>query len=513
MMPADREVLAYPGELVPKTLERRRAQLAGLTILEVHLLFRRPEPIVCMKISGSQPRYADIAWEYPFKAFQPADSATLRLPATLEFDVAYRLAAVGDSGPSSRPLWLRLARPYGMLGSLPWERGLGNALQRPVLRLPDYPDRPVERRGRLEHMIVVDPPSSTKGALVLERVSTLAEALLAGSASSAAMVHVFASARWQACLAGLASERIAVPSPTLAEHPALAMDAIRSKAWQRMCGAPWSNWVAATMEFRGVDAVHLLCRARSEGAKAQLLLSGRPWADEPDAPLCVIELDDLGLLLDRAGAWALSLLPPLAGHDPALATVADNIAHRRPGSVLYHPFAGRGDETMLRNFAHFMFSGGSAPALVLRDGFLYCHPSFVEGEAAQRTHVRRSHGKRRRTSADVAREAQPEELTLTQLELGIGSGAEAGDAAIPVDADASGAAALTPDWLGSTQRYLESAVLEQIRKQGPDVLLTSSISAHQSISAASAPAAASAVQTLYDIKNVVQDYLSRHGKE
>jgi hypothetical protein len=326
------------------------------------------------------------------------------------------------------------------------------------------------------------------------------------------MVHVFAGARWQGCLAGLASERIAVHDPAQAQHLAAALEATQSEAWQRISGAAWSNWVAATMQQRGVDAVHLLCRARCEETNAQLLLSGHPWADEPEAPLCAIELDELCLLLDRAGAWALSLLPLEAGPDPALAAVADSVAQRRPGLVLYHPLAASGGEATPTDFARFMFSGGSAPALFLRDGFLYCHPSFVDGEAAQRGRVRPKGG-RRQAARDAVGELQPDGLALTGLELRTGNGAGAADGAGPADAQAAGAAEVAPDWLGSTQRFLESAVLEQVRKQGSDVLLTSSASAHKPVSAASASASASAVATLYDIKNVVQDYLSKHEKE
>jgi hypothetical protein len=499
---------SHPEELVRKAVVRSRAQLAELTVLEVHLLFRRPHPVVCLKVSGARPGMRDIAWELTYQSFEPEGSGEAQLPSTLGSDVGYRLAALGESGPTSRPLWLKLARPYGKLGNLAWERVLGDALQRPILRLPDYPDRPAERSGRLDHMILVDPPSSTRGTTVAARVRVLADALLAGSAAPATQVHVFAGVRWYRHLAGLARDRILVHDPMRAQEPAVHLEATGSEAWQRMRGAPWSNWVAETMQLHGVDAVHLLCRARREEASCQLLLSSRPWVDDAAAPLAVIEIDELALLLNRAGAWALSLLPPVPGGDLALAAVADSIAHRRPGAVLYHPSAATGDEAVLREVARFMFSGGSAPAVSLREGFLYCHPSFVTGEALAGSGAGRG---RNRSGSALA--PQTDELALSRLELGSGDGAGHGG-----DHGAGGTAAAlatepAPDWLGSAQRFLESAVLEQVRRQGSDVLLTGSSNGHASAAAAPTAASAAAVETLYDIRNVVQDYLAKRVKE
>lgn len=233
------------------------------------------------------------------------------------------------------------------------------------------------------------------------------------------------------------------------------------------------------MASQGVDAVHLVCRAHGGDDTAQLWLSGSLAAD--DTALVLIDQDELCLLLDRAGAWALTMVPVVRAQAGALAFVADGVAHHRPGAVLFHAIDDPEDEIALRAACAFLFAGQPSPAPALRDGFLYCHPSFVAADTGAASAQAAS------AAADVGLLA----LQASQPQSGRG-----------------------PDWIGSAQRFVESAALEQVRKVGSDVLLSGALSKRTPPDAASSGAAStSSVATLSAIRNVVQDFLKTEPKE
>ncbi|PHV06414.1 hypothetical protein CSQ96_16435 [Janthinobacterium sp. BJB412] len=511
-----------PADLFNSSAALLRAALAGtaqpaapLTVLTVKLLFRRGDTVVRFELAGADaaaPTDAETqSWEVCLDQFQPAPAAEpsmpdgragrrpapgadLLLPRGLADDVRYRLAAQPGAAPA-HPLWLRLARPYGLLGSVPWERELGAALDRPVLRLPDFPERPAERPDVLENAVLVDPGplAGADPGDILARTGRLLRAVLAGSSRAATRVHVFTTGEWFDTLAVLADEpRVRVHDPAAAAADGATSAASPLDGAPALRSAAWSNWIAATLAGLGVDAVHLVCRAQRRDNGAEIGLSHSPFDRGELVPMIALDHDELCLLLNRAGAWACSFAPSAAGQRQAVMVAADGFAHRRPGAVLYYDPAADEDAAALDTACRLLFHSTPSQAPRFRHGFLYCHPAFVRG---------------------------------SQLSLDLAAfGVLASQAALlapktPLTArlwqSLSGAAPAPapPSWLGASQRFLESAVFDEARRAAPDVLLTQTAPDQWQSAIGPMTPDAAANRTLADIQSVIANYMKTQGGE
>ena len=196
------ETVKSSGQLVRSLVTRAAQELAShigdssqmFVVLTVRPLFRASETVVSLQLSTNVGQAeadddpAEQAWEVPYSLFEAGTSddadaiqglPELKVPEQLAAGLRYRLAL--KQVPAGKPLWLKLARPYGVLGTVPWESELNAALGCPVLRLPDYPARPVERPDILESAIIVDADANADTADVARRVQTLVDATLARS--------------------------------------------------------------------------------------------------------------------------------------------------------------------------------------------------------------------------------------------------------------------------------------------------------------------------------------------
>jgi hypothetical protein len=479
---------------------------AGLTVLTVRLMFRHSGAAVNLTLSagdanGQVPNGSDdTSWDVPFHSFNPSDDGVnLVIPRGLADDVKFRLAGLERGRPGDTTLWLKLARPYGMLGTAPWERDIGGALDRAVLRLPDYPERPAERPGVLENAVLVDPAGDAPDRDVVPRVQALVRAILDGSGRPATRLHIFPNCAWYARLQPLADgTRVQVHDPAGAQTSAEATQASGTAPAQILRAVAWSNWIAKVMDGRGLDAVHLFCRARAQAEQTggDLVLSSSPSPNESPAVLTVIDQDEICLLLNRAGAWAVTFVPVAIDQPRLVAFVADCIAHRRPGASLFLSLAEPSGDAALAAACRLLFAEAAAPAPApkLRDGFLFCHPSFLRGSQAL------AEGGALGELADSAAWQQ----ALPPLIAATGGGTGGGS---PVAATAPADA---PNWLGSTQRFLESAVFDEVRRAAPDVLLSTSPKGTVGAPAGALSTGSAASTALADIQNVVAGYLRTH---
>lgn len=471
---------------------------AGLTVLAVGLAFDAVEPMVSLTLhaggdggtrdaAGADARET-VSWQVPFAAFLDEGGPDLVLPCGLPEEVGRRLGGTA-SGPASQPLWLKLARPYGMLGTAPWERELGRILARPILRLPDFPERPAERPDMLQNVVIVDPAPDAPVSAIVRQVQTLAEAIAEISSRATTRIDIFTSAPWYEALAPLgANAKVTVHNPEDAQTSAEVLQADSRDAKPILRAAAWSNWVAKTMGGRGIDAVHLFCRAYKSEYGAELVLSSSPSPREAVIALMAISQDELCLLLNRAGAWAVTLTPVAREQQQFVAFFADGFAHSRPGAAMFYAPADVESGAMLVA-CKLLFASKVSGAPALHDGFLYCHPGFVRGSAAT-------------GQGEVASVLAENAALVTQrapLLERIASKFTGAEPSAP------------PNWVGSTQRFLESAVFDDVRRAAPDVLFTK-----ESPNDRTSPASLSwsATSTLSQIQNVVASYLkTHHGSE
>lgn len=480
---------------VRDALSLGQERTAGLTVLAVRLAFKAVDPMVSLTLSaggsggkrgsaGNADPREPMSWEIPFAAFLDGGGPNLTLPSSLSEEVRRRLGGA-ETGPTSQPLWLKLARPYGMLGTAPWERELGSILARPVLRLPDFPERPAERPDVLQNAVIVDPAPDASASAIVSQVQTLAESILEVSSRTTTRIDIFTSARWYEVLAPLgANPKVTVHNPEDAQTSAAVLEADSRDAKPILRAAAWSNWIASKMGGRGIDAVHLFCRAYRTECGVELVLSSSPSPHEVTIAQLAVAQDELCLLLNRAGAWAVTLTPVAPDQHQFVAFFADSFAHSRPGAAVFYTQADVENGAMLVA-CKLLFASKVSDAPMLNDGFLYCHPGFVRGSAVTG----------RGEVASVLAENAALVIQRAPLLERIANTFTGAEPSVP------------PNWVGSTQRFLESAVFEDVRRSAPDVLFT-----NESPNELNAPISlsSSTTSTLSEIQNVVARYLKTH---
>jgi hypothetical protein len=426
----------------------------GKLVLTVQLLFRSGGSVVKLTLDvedapDGRPASPAVPIELPMVAFGAAPA--LQIPDVLEDALASRISELARAVPRG-PLWLRLVRPYGPLGLLPWEARLRAILQKPVLRLPDVPFRATERTDVLENVVLVDPPdlapSDDAGAdVVRTRLKLLVDGILAGSGRSATRVHVFARASWQPALSdlGVDDARILVHrTPDCV--PCASDDHV----------APWTSWVLAVMEQRGIDALHLLGRAARSEQDACFLLSATPHESaarvrhpQPDTELSA---DDVALLLNRAGAWSAVFVPATPAYDMPLAFVADDLAHRWHGAVLY---LDQETPRVVREAMRLLYTVAATTPPPLEHGFLYCHPDFLQSKSAV-------------TAAAFPAALTEQALVLAQRAPALERVLQSVQKMLPGAHEAL--SRVPPGWLAATQRFMEKEVLNAARRNSADIL-------------------------------------------
>jgi hypothetical protein len=450
------DVVDQMAGLIAQTLS------GGKLVLSVKLLFR-PGGSVIKLILGIE----DAAVDGVARRAAPIKEAIVKfgqasefhIPKSVEDALASRIAEFGRDLPRG-PLWLRLVRPYGPLGLLPWEARLRTVLGRPVLRLPDTPFRPTERADVLENVVLVDPPDDTPPEVVRKRLQVLVDAILDGSARRATRVHVFARASWQAALAGFSERdaRIEVPSPWECP-PYSSGDQV----------AHWTTWVLHVMQQRGIDALHLLGRATRSDSDACFLLSATPHDLAPPLPPVVPEslanrrrrlpdtelsADDVALLLNRAGAWSAVFVPATSDHATPLAFVADDLAHRWHGAVLYLEPEPEEHE-VVREAMRLLYTVTATAPPRFEYGFLYCHPDFL-------------HSKQKAAAAALPPALAAQALVLAQRAPALKRVLQTVQRFLPGVQEP--VAHVPPGWLAATQRFMEREMLDAARRNSTDIL-------------------------------------------
>ncbi|MFD1555107.1 hypothetical protein ACFSHT_05610 [Paraburkholderia silviterrae] len=464
---------------------------AGSTVLSVRLLLRSDKPYVGLELSTSElpPDVLSVSpadepgkpvtWEVPLEAFGAVEGsgfgapAPLEVPAMLVSDLRYCLERL--EGASRRPLWLRLIRPYGLLGSAAWERTLCGELQRPTLRLPDFPERPAERTDALENAVVVDPPPDTDESVLKTRVRTLIESVLEASSRSRTRVHVFTRRRWYPSLSLFdADSRVTVydpdqrperewaPADADADAPPNVLRAARSDRATQLRSAAWATWIAGALDGRGLDALHLVCRSKWTDSGACLVLSNSPAMEEDEITLREIGYEELELLAIRSGAWSVTFVPATVAQSHPMACVADGFAQRRAGAVLFHSLCEAQEDASFGAACRLLF-GGTSRAPRLTQGFLYCHPDFIYQRAPASSGIPGDTAGLFRFLAEnaklvAARAPLKERLLSTATRF------------VPLVKTREVTA--PPGWLGAAQRFLEAAAFDEVRRSASDLLLS-----------------------------------------
>jgi len=426
--------------------------------------------------------------ELPLAAFRTPDGYTV--PADL-IDLIEEHLALLDALGSVRVIWLRLSRPYGFLGLIPWEAQLVEGLQRPVLRLPDFPARAAERTDVLENVIIVDPPGDhTLKAEIIEQLTTLSNAILSGTSRTDTRIHIFSTVDWYPELSNFSTNNCV----HLAD-PAMAQANTEQRTSSGM--SLWTDWILDTLGGRGIDAVHLIGRATMDEIEGRYVISGTPFATNGARPDFEIDLESIALLLNRAGAWSISFMPACAECRDSVAYVADAFAHGWQGSVLFIGANHKADSEAINLATKLLYSVSASAAPRFNDGFLYCHPSFLNNKQSMQYAA---------LTPLLAEQALLLAARAPVTERAVSWITKALPGVTQVNQSAP------PAWLSSTQRFLESEAFDNVRRNAKDILM-SHRSELSSIAESGAKLKSETENVLEQIRSVVEHYRVNLHKE
>ncbi|PBC04266.1 hypothetical protein [Mesorhizobium sp. WSM3860] len=293
------------------------------------------------------------------------------LPRALADEIAATANENARTG-SSEPLWLHLIRPYGLLGAVPWERLLGDVVNRPILRLPDFLERSKEDPDTLEIAVCFDPSIEGDHFADFRRVhDVICSAFDAPRAQIVA--HLFTTPK-------IAEHFGTYPIPRLKIH---SLGEERIEIESGLTGlpsfSPWLGWIESVLRNEALDAVHFICPTESSDERSNLLLRASPGRDAAQS-LTAVYPSEVASFLQRTGAWAALFSPPQgSGSEESCRYFADSLAQIRPGPVLYHEFDD--DIEQVRNrldkVYQFLFASDPSEAPQLHKDFLYCQPALV----------------------------------------------------------------------------------------------------------------------------------------
>ncbi len=302
----------------------------------------------------------------------------IRLPDDLLSELS---SWFSEQTEGERPLWVHLVKPYGELRLVPWERLLGNALQRPILMLPDFLfPPPREAPSTLDVALCASAPLGSEESSIYQGVRLTAQRILEGSPRRTRL-HVFVDAQFAGSLrdewqtAGRLDQEIFVydnnvAAPYVAEDPSS-----RLLDQAGVLRSPWLLWMREALRKRAVDVVHFCCHGYLSRGRGALLFAQSPL-DRSDRYLAgPVGMVELQTFLTQVGAWS-SAFSSVSDNfsEPGLRALADELAQNRPGPMLMHNMRVDPGASALAAGYHFLFANTPQPAPRSAALFMYCQP-------------------------------------------------------------------------------------------------------------------------------------------
>lgn len=302
---------------------------------------------------------------------------SFHIPESLAGPLSGRLA--GE--PPDRPLWLRLVKPYGYLGMVPWERLLQPRLDRPLLRLPEQVSNPPrETSTALDVVLCGSGPVSKEFFGIAGHLVGMVDRIQQ-SVPRRTTIHVFTDLSVAEQLPVAWRDRtgpVRLYPPEEAERYVIPDPTSRVTDPGGRLESPWLLWMRDTLGGRSVDVVHFLCHGYLSLQRGALALAQSPLKNEDRSMARFVGAPELATFLTQVGAWSTGLTSPENNYsEMGLRLLADDLAQSRPGPVLHHEVTQDSDLSALAAAYRFLYSRNpepppSSPALLI-----YCQPSRV----------------------------------------------------------------------------------------------------------------------------------------
>lgn len=290
-------------------------------------------------------------------------------------------------------VWLYLKAPLGYLALAPWEQLLAPALQRPVLRLPDFLVDPARVAGEFNVVLCSSQPISEGAFMSSDYMARMAQMILA-MVPRRTTVHLFTDAALMTDLANhlhqhaVDSSRVILHDPQGAAPFAVPDRTSRITDPSGQLSSPWLLWMRHALTGRSVDIVHFIAHGYLSGESAALSVAESPLENLDAALPRFIGPNELSAFLTRVGAWGCALTSPLQNYaEMAHRLLVTTLANLRPGPVLHHEMRlDQGLGALQQAYGLLLADGPAAPPTA-PSIILYCHPARVtiplpEGAAA-----------------------------------------------------------------------------------------------------------------------------------
>jgi hypothetical protein len=365
-----------------------------------------------------------------------ADDSSFTLPEHI-------LTALEAKVPASGvPLWLSFPTPSGYLAALPWERLLRSRLSfPPILRLSYTPVQPITPRdsrdivlcfsfARAKQTFLSEPPEKIMGYFFEGFPQNMARYTT---------FHVFTDAALFPLAAALRDRyrgqyRIELYDPQSAGRHCSPDSPPESP--DEPLDNPWMLWMRDSLGTRSVDIVHFICHGYLGREEGSIALAESPLPDNDQGFARFMGARQICAFLDQVGAWSVAFSSPPGNYSIlGLRLLEDQVAHLRPGPVLFHDMARDADRTGLQQAYQFAYAVEEAQPPMSTAVSLACHPEWAMPW----------------TEKDATSRRLLEELTLAGRMSDVFEGPEN-----------------TPSWLASGQRALESSLSELVTSFADD---------------------------------------------
>lgn len=239
-------------------------------------------------------------------------------------------------------LWLYLKNPAGYLAFVPWEQLLVPALQRPVLRLPDFLVDPARAAGEINIVLCSSQPISEEAFMSGDYMARMTRMIL-DQATRPTNVHLFTDSGLRNDLAnvlayhGVTDSRVMLHDPQGAAPYAIPDRSSRITDPTGQLTSPWLLWMRSALTGRSVDLVHFIAHGYLSGDSAALSVAESPLENLDRQLPRFIGPNELAAFLAQTGAWGCAFTSPLRNYsEMAHRLLATTLANLRPGPTLHH---------------------------------------------------------------------------------------------------------------------------------------------------------------------------------
>jgi hypothetical protein len=238
------------------------------------------------------------------------------------------------------PLWLSFPQPSGYLPIIPWELLLNRRLDVPILRLCYTSVQPIVSTQSLDIIVCFSFPVS-KQVMNPKEVIYYFFDHIPDNIQRYTTFHVFADAAVQPVLVDVRNRKpqcqINIYDPRQASQYEVPSANTSPSDSVSEVESPWLLWIRDAMGSRSADVVHFFCHGYLGREDGFLCFAQSPLQNDDERFARFVGARQICSFLDQVGAWSVAFSSQPGNYSIAgLRLLHDQMAHIRPGPVLYH---------------------------------------------------------------------------------------------------------------------------------------------------------------------------------